>query len=108
MNFVILTGTVVDAPHKKEALDGTPKLFFRIETPAKSSPLRFVVLAYGSLANSIDLQPGDWITVGGRMDPNLHDGKAVGITILAHAIEPLSQAPSANSPDTADAVESSQ
>jgi hypothetical protein len=93
MNFVILTATVVDLPRLKEGLSGTPKVSFRVESQTKTLPLRFLVLAFGALAESLDLQPGDWITVGGRMDPNLHDGKVVGLTILAHSVELLSQAP---------------
>jgi len=89
MNGVMLTGTVVDSPRQKQSTNGIPKVEFMVESLTKALPLRFFVICFGQLAESLNLSPGDGVIVLGRLEPNLKDGRVAGFSLLANNVEVL-------------------
>lgn len=89
MNSIMLTGTVATEPRRRDSTEATHKLDFHIETLTRSLPLRFWVIAFGQLADSLNLAVGDGIIVIGRLEPNVKDGRGVGFSLLANAVERL-------------------
>ena len=89
MNTILLTGTVSSEPRRRTATSETPKLDFYVETLTKSLPLRFWIIAFGQLAESLNLAVGDGVIVIGRLEPNVKDGRVAGFSLLANAVERL-------------------
>jgi hypothetical protein len=93
MNAILLTGTVVDTPRHHTATGGNTKLEFFVETLTKTLPLRFFVLAFGALADSLALAPRDGVIIVGRLEPNLKDGRVAGFSLLANNVEIIQPEP---------------
>jgi single-stranded DNA-binding protein len=98
MNSIMLTGTVTDTPRRRTSTSGNAKLEFHVETLTRSLPLRFWVIAFGTLADSLSLAPGDGVIILGRLEPNLQDGRVAGFSLLANTIETIESAAPPNNP----------
>jgi hypothetical protein len=101
MNTILLTGTVTDSPRRRISTLGNAKLEFHVETLTRSLPLRFWVIAFGTLADSLSLAPGDGVIIIGRLEPNVQEGRVAGFSLLANNVETIESAPPPNNPTTA-------
>ena len=103
MNAIMLTGCVTDTPRRRNSTSGNAKLEFHVETLTRSLPLRFWVIAFGTLADSLRLVPGDGVIIVGRLEPNIQDGRVAGFSLLANNVETL-EAAAPNNPGTAEST----
>jgi hypothetical protein len=84
------SGVLIGAPRRRVSASGSPKLEFQVEVLTRTIPLRFSVLCFGGLAQSLDLAEGDGVIIAGRLEPSsTRDGRAAGVTLLATSVEIL-------------------
>ncbi len=90
MNAIMLSGIVLDQPTRRTSISGAAKLEFHVEVLTRTIPLRFLVLCFGGLAQSLDLTEGDGVIIVGRLEPSTSkNGHVVGVTLLATSVETL-------------------
>lgn len=106
MNTILLTGTVTDNPRRRTSTAGNAKLEFHVETLTRSLPLRFWVIAFGTLADSLSLAPGDGVIIVGRLEPNVQEGRVAGFSLLANNVETIESAAPPTPPAMAQAEDS--
>jgi hypothetical protein len=104
VNTIMLSGTVTDTPRRRTSASGNAKLEFHVETLTRSLPLRFWTIAFGTLADNLNLAPGDGVIIIGRLEPNIQEGRVAGFSLLANTVETIETAAPPNSPDTADVL----
>ena len=94
MNTILLSGTVATAPRRRSATAGSPKVDFYVESLTKSTPLLLFVVAFGQLAELLNLAIGDGVIIVGRLVPSTNkEGQSAGFTLLANNVERIEAAP---------------